>query len=95
MAGAVEVQGRGVHPLQESAGACRGKAAVQAECVSLRSRGEFNSGEFKAYCDKRGIKHFTMATYSPQQNGVVERRNQTVVEMVRCMLKGMAMAAVF
>ena len=27
------------------------------------------------------------APYSPQQNGVVERRNQSVVAMARCMLK--------
>jgi len=27
-----------------------------------------------------------MATYSPQQNGVAERRNRTLMNMVRCML---------
>ena len=27
------------------------------------------------------------APYTPQQNGVVERRNQTVVSMARCLLK--------
>ena len=31
----------------------------------------------------------------PQQNGVVERRNQTVVEMARCLLKSMAVPAMF
>ena len=57
--------------------------------------GEFNSGEFVEYCDKLGVKHYTTAPYSPQQNGVVERRNQTVVEMARCLLKSMGMPAVF
>jgi transposase InsO family protein len=51
--------------------------------------GEFNSGEFKQFCDETGIVHYTTAPYSPQQNGVVERRNQTVVEMARCLLKSM------
>jgi hypothetical protein len=49
--------------------------------------GEFNSIDFKEYCDEHGIKHFTTTPYTPQQNGVVERRNRTVVEMARCLLK--------
>lgn len=49
--------------------------------------GEFNSVEFRQYCDDRGVKHFTTVPYTPQQNGVVERRNRTVVEMARCLLK--------
>lgn len=49
--------------------------------------GEFNSISFTVFCNEEGIKHYTTAPYSPQQNGVVERRNQSVVEMARCMLK--------
>jgi transposase InsO family protein len=49
--------------------------------------GEFNSIEFKEYCDEHGVKHFTTTPYTPQQNDVVERRNRTVVEMARCLLK--------
>jgi hypothetical protein len=49
--------------------------------------GEFNSMEFKEYCDQHGVKHFTTTPYTPQQNGVVERRNRTVVEMAGCLLK--------
>jgi transposase InsO family protein len=43
------------------------------------------------YCEDFNIKHYTTAPYSPQQNGVVERRNQTVVEMAQCLLKSMSM----
>ena len=49
--------------------------------------GEFTSIEFKEYCESSGIKRYLTAPYSPQQNGVVERRNQTVIAMVRSMLK--------
>jgi len=49
--------------------------------------GEFNSISFIVFCNEYGIKHYTTTPYSPQQNGVVERRNQMVVEMARCMLK--------
>jgi transposase InsO family protein len=49
--------------------------------------GEFNSQLVTIFCNETGIKHYTTTPYTPQQNGVVERRNQTVVEMARCMLK--------
>lgn len=51
--------------------------------------GEFTSHEFTAYCDRYGIKRHLTAPYSPQQNGVVERRNRTLLEMTRSILKGM------
>jgi hypothetical protein len=57
--------------------------------------GEFNSTAFCKFCDDGGIKHFTTAPYTPQQNGVVERRYQTTVEMARCLLKSMAMPPTF
>ncbi|KAK8951630.1 hypothetical protein KSP39_PZI004097 [Platanthera zijinensis] len=49
--------------------------------------GEFTSKGFDAYCEGVGIKRFLTASYSPQQNGVVERRNQIVMGMVRSLLK--------
>ena len=51
--------------------------------------GEFNSGAFVVFCSEHGIKHNTTTPYTPQQNGVVEQRNQTIVEMARCLLKSM------
>jgi hypothetical protein len=57
--------------------------------------GEFTSAEFAAYCAKRGTGRHLTAPYSPQQNGVVERRNQTIIGMARSMLKGMGVPASF
>ena len=57
--------------------------------------GEFLSNLFSVFCDEQGIMHYTTTPYSPQQNGVVERRNQFVVEMARCMLKAMSVPARF
>ncbi|KAI3510533.1 hypothetical protein L1887_17599 [Cichorium endivia] len=51
--------------------------------------GEFLSKQFTAYCEETGIHRHYTAPYSPQQNGVVERRNRTVVEMARSILKSM------
>lgn len=55
--------------------------------------GEFNSNEFKVYCEDNGIERHYTTPYTPQQNGVVERRNRTVVEMARCFLKEMSLPA--
>nr|GEZ39774.1 retrovirus-related Pol polyprotein from transposon TNT 1-94 [Tanacetum cinerariifolium] len=49
--------------------------------------GEFISKEFAALCDEECIKKELTAPYTPEQNGVVERKNRTVVEMARTMLK--------
>jgi len=77
------------------------KAAAELESgkrlKSLRTdrSGEFNSGGFVIFCSEHGIKHSTTTPYTPQQNGVVERRNQTVVEMARCLLKSMKVPSRF
>lgn len=51
--------------------------------------GEFLAAAFREECEKAGIQRHLTAPYSPQQNGVVERKNRTVMEMVRSLLKGM------
>ncbi|WVZ97686.1 hypothetical protein U9M48_043200 [Paspalum notatum var. saurae] len=38
------------------------------------------------WCDEEGIKHKFSATYTPQQNGVVERKNKTLITLARAML---------
>ena len=57
--------------------------------------GEFTSSEFQAFCEGAGILRHLTAPYSPQQNGVVERRNRTVVEMTRSLLKEKSMPSMF
>ena len=43
--------------------------------------GEFTSVEFAAHYADQGVVRHHNTPYSPQQNGVVERRNQMVVGM--------------
>ena len=57
--------------------------------------GEFVSTAFKDYCENEGMKRFLIAPFPPQQNGVVERHNRTVVEIARCMLKSKEMPTKF
>jgi transposase InsO family protein len=51
---------------------------------------EFLAATFKDVCEQAGIKRQFTAPYSPQQNGVVERRNRTIMEMARSLLKSMS-----
>lgn len=53
--------------------------------------GEFVNHEFDSFCDGAGIRRHLTAPYTPQQNGVVERRNRTLMEMARSLLKHMSM----
>ena len=48
--------------------------------------GEFTSTEFESYLREEGIKHEYTIPKTPQQNGVSERMNRTLVEAVRSML---------
>ena len=57
------------------------------KCFRTDRGGEFNSKEFNSFCDLNGIKRQLTAPYSPQQNGVVERKNRTIMSCVRSMLK--------
>jgi len=49
--------------------------------------GEFISRDFNTLCADNGIIRHLTTPYTPQQNGVVERRNRTLLEMTRSMLK--------
>ncbi|KAL0378046.1 UNVERIFIED_CONTAM: Retrovirus-related Pol polyprotein from transposon TNT 1-94 [Sesamum radiatum] len=48
---------------------------------------EYNNSEFDKFCEEEGIDHQTTVSYNPQQNGVSERKNRTVMEMARSMLQ--------
>lgn len=48
--------------------------------------GEYTSREFQDYLREQGIRHETTVPKTPEQNGVAERMNRTVVETARCML---------
>jgi hypothetical protein len=48
--------------------------------------GEFTSDEFKTFCKEVGIKRELSTPYNPQQNGVAERKNRTIMEAVKAMI---------
>jgi transposase InsO family protein len=71
----------------------RAQATAEAECgrklrvLRTDNGGEFTAAEFTSYYADEGVQRHYSTPYSPQQNGIVERRNQTVVGMARALLK--------
>ena len=47
---------------------------------------EFKNTNIEEFLDDEGIKHEFSVSYTPQQNGVVNRKNQTLIEAARAML---------
>ena len=48
--------------------------------------GEYFSIEFDNFCEEPGIIHQKSAPFTPQQNGLPERKNRTLVDMVNAMI---------
>ncbi|KAI3815544.1 hypothetical protein L1987_15215 [Smallanthus sonchifolius] len=47
---------------------------------------EFKNNMMELFCLKKGIRHEFSAPYTPQQNGVAERKNKSLIETARTML---------
>ena len=45
------------------------------------------NNKFTSYCTTQGIQMQHTVPYTPQQNGVVERKNHTLKEMDNCMIQ--------
>ncbi|KAJ9535808.1 hypothetical protein OSB04_un001040 [Centaurea solstitialis] len=54
--------------------------------LRLDRGGEYFNHKFDTFCEENGIKHERTSPFTPQQNGLAEQKNQTLVEMVNCML---------
>jgi transposase InsO family protein len=47
---------------------------------------EFKTLQVEEFLEEQGINHEFSAPYTPQQNGVVERKNKTLIDMATKML---------
>jgi transposase InsO family protein len=65
------------------------------KCLRLDNGGEFTSKEFMDYCNNHGIKRQFSVARTPQQNGVVERKNMTIQQMARRMIMDSKLTDIF
>ncbi|GJQ98207.1 retrovirus-related pol polyprotein from transposon TNT 1-94, partial [Tanacetum coccineum] len=66
---------------------------AQVRTVRTDKGTEFLNKTLHEYFAKEGIRHETSTARTPEQNGVVERRNRTLVEAARTMLSAAKMAS--
>jgi transposase InsO family protein len=62
------------------------KKGLKINTIRSDHGGEFENAQFDDLCSKRGYQHEYSAPRTPQQNGVVERKNRTLQELARTML---------
>nr|GEU65945.1 retrovirus-related Pol polyprotein from transposon TNT 1-94 [Tanacetum cinerariifolium] len=56
---------------------------------------EFRNYELESFCDEKGIFQNFSYPYTPEQNGVAERKNRTLIEAARTMLNGLILSKHF
>ena len=62
------------------------KSAEELKALRTDNGGEYISLEFKSYLQEHGIQHQLTVAYTPQQNGVAERMNRTLLDCVRSLI---------
>lgn len=71
------------------------QTGMQIKMLRSDNGGEYTSGAFEKYLAELGIVHQKSAPHTPQQDGVAERCNRTVMEMARTMLHHAKLPAEF
>jgi hypothetical protein len=70
----------------ETQGRAQNDFELKVKKIRSDNGSEFKNLQVEEYLEEEGIKHKFSAPYTPQQNGVVERKNRTLIDMARTML---------
>jgi len=71
------------------------QTSTKIKCLRTDNRGEFCLIEFDKFYKEQGIERHKTTSYTPQQNGVVERMNRTLMDKARSMLSGASLEQKF
>jgi hypothetical protein len=65
-----------------------GSKGVRIKDKKIRSDNgmEFKNSQIEGFLEEESIKHEFSSPYTPQQNGIVERKNRTLLDMARTMI---------
>ncbi|KAJ9558008.1 hypothetical protein OSB04_012622 [Centaurea solstitialis] len=62
------------------------KTNLRVKVIRSDNGTEFKNADLNSFCEEKGIERQYSASRTPQQNGVAERRNRTLIEAARTML---------
>ncbi|KAH9687903.1 hypothetical protein KPL70_014941 [Citrus sinensis] len=83
----VPVKGRVFEAFKKFKAAVEKESGYQIKAMRSDRGGEFTSKEFLEFYEANGIRRPLIVPRSPQQNSVAERKNRTILDMARSMLK--------
>ena len=63
------------------------QSGCQIKTLQTDRDNEFISKEFNTFCEEHGVRRELATPNKPEHNGVVDRKNRTIIEMGRCMMK--------
>ena len=56
------------------------------KCLRFDRGGQFTFRDFEVFCNDKGIKRQTSTPKTPPQNGIVEKRNRSVIDYARTLM---------
>ena len=62
------------------------QVGLPIKCPRSDGGGEYINADVRDYLTANGIRHETTTPHTPQQNGVAERYNRTLLETVRALM---------
>nr|GEU34024.1 putative ribonuclease H-like domain-containing protein [Tanacetum cinerariifolium] len=68
---------------------------LKVKIIRCDHEGQFRNKEMNDFCSQKGIKREFSNARTPQQNGVAERRNRTLIEAARTMLADAKLLVIF
>jgi transposase InsO family protein len=71
---------------QEFKALVENQTGKKIRCLRSDNGGEYTSKDFDDYCVREGIRREMTVAYNPQQNGVAERKNRSIVGAARAMI---------
>jgi len=74
------------HAFKKLAKIIQNKKNVNIASIRSDHGGEFENKDFELFFDENGIQHNFSTPRTPQQNGVVERKNRSSEELAKTLL---------
>jgi transposase InsO family protein len=71
---------------QEFKALVENQTGKKIKVLRSKNRGEYTSKEFEGFYKEARIKREMTVPYNPQQNGVVERKNRSIIGVAKAMI---------